>query len=285
MFLFVPRDLYCDAVFDVNIDSREMVVPGALFDLNVVGDIIESTVAVGTFISSFVYKEFFYESEWDGTVFDLNTVNAFDRWSAHPYNDSLHKLSNVTCMINLALVPMVFFGTELLIGNADMKNVLVLTKLYGDAFLFSYGVKNWINVAVRRYRPYMYFENPNYKEISNGEFEWAFPSGHTKAAFMTATFMHYTLCQYYPDSVWKWPVIGVSYAVASLTGVLRVMSGCHFFSDVLVGAVIGATCGVVFPLMHRNGTPSVGQNAAQRSEGRAAAVFNRQPILGLTLAL
>ena len=44
-----------------------------------------------------------------------------------------------------------------------------------------------------------------------------------------------------PDSKWKVPVIAASYSLAALTGILRVASGEHFASDVLVGALFAAT--------------------------------------------
>ena len=251
IFIFLyPEKASADGLVNVVIPERELVVSNTPLDLYLPGDIIESAISVGTFVSSFAYKKFFVKSDWDGQKLDLDTVPAFDRWSAHPYNHSLDLAGDVTSLFNLVLVPLSFFGSELLIGNIAFSDVMVLTKLYGDAFLFSYGVKNWLNVAVNRYRPYMYFDDPYYDEIKDGEYKWSFPSGHVKAAFMTATFMHYTLCQYFPDSVWKWPVIAVSYAAATLTGVLRVLSGNHFFTDVLSGAAIGVASTLAILVLH-----------------------------------
>jgi len=242
--------LHAEGLVNLIIPSQEQIVSEIPFKLALVPDIIESTVALSTFASSFIYKGFFNVSDWDGVKPDINNVPAFDRWLARPYNHSLDLASDVVTMVNLALMPLAFFGTELVIGNVEFTDVLVLTKLYGDAFFLSYGIKNWMNIGFNRYRPYMYFDNPNEDEISNGEFEWSFPSGHTKAAFMTATFLNYVLCQCYPESVWKWPVIGGAYTVAFVSGALRVMAGSHFLSDVIAGAAIGSFFGFIIPYMH-----------------------------------
>ena len=56
--------------------------------------------------------------------------------------------------------------------------------------------------------------------------------------------------KYFPESKWKVPVIIGSYTLATLSGTLRILSGSHFFSDVLVGATIGSAIGITVPLLH-----------------------------------
>ena len=43
---------------------------------------------------------------------------------------------------------------------------------------------------------------------------------------------------------------GISFGIAALTGALRMASGNHYFTDVLVGALIGTSCGFLVPFMH-----------------------------------
>ena len=66
----------------------------------------------------------------------------------------------------------------------------------------------------------------------NGE-EESFPSGHTAKAFMGATLLAH---EYGNRSIWI-PIVG--YAVATATGVMRVLNNWHYTSDVLVGAAVG----------------------------------------------
>jgi membrane-associated phospholipid phosphatase len=60
----------------------------------------------------------------------------------------------------------------------------------------------------------------------------SFPSGHTSAAFTTAT----SLALYYP----KWYVITPAYIWAVSVGWGRMYQGVHYPSDVLVGAIVGS---------------------------------------------
>ena len=61
---------------------------------------------------------------------------------------------------------------------------------------------------------------------------YSFPSGHTSAAFCTAT----SLSLLFP----KWYVIVPSYLYAATVGYARMYQGVHYPSDVLAGAVVGA---------------------------------------------
>lgn len=61
---------------------------------------------------------------------------------------------------------------------------------------------------------------------------YSFPSGHTSAAFNTAT----SLCLRYP----KWYVVAPSCIWASSVGYARIYQGVHYPTDVLAGALVGA---------------------------------------------
>lgn len=67
----------------------------------------------------------------------------------------------------------------------------------------------------------------------DGSDDSSFPSGHSAAAFASATFLE----EEYGYRNRLYPIAG--YAVASITGMLRILKDRHFISDVLVGAGIG----------------------------------------------
>lgn len=68
---------------------------------------------------------------------------------------------------------------------------------------------------------------------------WSFPSGHTSSsfAFATAVFANNK----------KWGI--GAYVLAAVIGFSRIYLGVHYFSDVLVGAVVGVIYGVVGALV------------------------------------
>ncbi len=95
--------------------------------------------------------------------------------------------------------------------------------LFGAANLLGTGVTSWLKRRVRDARPY----DPAVRS--------SFPSYHTTQAFVGAT----VLAEEYggrPGGGW---LIAGGYAMATATGVLRLLNNQHWSSDVLVGAGIG----------------------------------------------
>jgi hypothetical protein len=79
---------------------------------------------------------------------------------------------------------------------------------------------NGVKYTVRRMRPDMSARN-------------SFPSGHTATAFMSATMLHM-------EYGWRSPWISAAgYAMATTTALSRVVNDKHWFSDIVMGALIG----------------------------------------------
>ena len=93
--------------------------------------------------------------------------------------------------------------------------------LTADAFavIMMAAVVNGLKYSINRTRP-------------NGR-NASFPSGHTATAFTGATLLAH---EYGHRSVWI-PIAG--YALATTTGVMRVLNNRHYVSDVIVGAAVG----------------------------------------------
>jgi undecaprenyl-diphosphatase len=96
----------------------------------------------------------------------------------------------------------------------------------------------------------MYFEGAPREDIERGDYAASFFSGHTTMAFNGAVFASTVFCAYFPDSAWRLPVVAGSLSLAVATGVMRMAAGCHFFSDVLTGALIGSVTGFLVPFIH-----------------------------------
>lgn len=168
------------------------------------------------------------------------SVFAADADHARPYNKGLDRAGTV-----LQLSTMAFAAVLLKEGLSEYPIIGVMGI---ETLGLTYGVKELLKHVVERQRPYTYFPGAPIEDF--GEWAMSFPSGHTALAFSFATFTSYVFCKYNPDSKAKLPVCITSYALACATGLLRVVSGSHFVTDVLAGAAIGVAIGFVVPFIH-----------------------------------
>ena len=137
------------------------------------------------------------------------------------------------CKLNANSVTMVNFGAPLVVFSAGViKHDKKMQKDAADmmgAFALSSVVTHLAKNAFHKERPYERYSQITKRSSGGG---YSFPSGHTSAAFTTATSI--SLC--YP----KWYVIAPAYIWAGSVGYSRVYQGVHYPSDVLAGAVVGA---------------------------------------------
>lgn len=119
--------------------------------------------------------------------------------------------------MGLILVPSLAFGATFYFDDAEGR--IQFYKSFATNLIVTFGLKK----AIDKKRP-------------NGKDE-SFPSGHTSAAFQSATFLHqrYGLTLGLP-----------AYAVATFVGYSRIESDNHHFEDVLAGAFVGAASSLFF---------------------------------------
>ena len=181
---------------------------------------------------------------YDETVYSRSSVNAFDRKLMRPYS-KIHDGAADFLLIASAVTPVMLLST-------DKEEWFTNGVMYLETILIANGLKETLKLAVNRPRPYMYTGSVDLPEsdLNDGGWTKSFPSGHTTLAFASATFLTYTFCRYFRHSPWRIPVSIGSYALATGVAVLRVSSGSHFLSDVLVGAAIGSAVGFLVPFLH-----------------------------------
>lgn len=169
-------------------------------------------------------------------------LNFLDKAAVFGYDGVLDKVSTIAT-IGVLAIPGVY---SLLKGDAMWGYGL----MYFESIAMTYGLKELAKNLVVRERPYVYGENAPSEEFYNGDYCRSFPSGHTALAFASATFL--TMVMGFDDSAspWRLPVCIGSYAVALGVAASRVLSGNHYITDVLVGALLGTACGAVVPLLH-----------------------------------
>lgn len=123
-------------------------------------------------------------------------------------------------------IPIGIAVTGFIMHDEQLKNDALFM---GAAFLASSLVTQCTKKIVNRRRPFEKYSFIIKRDDESGGL--SFPSGHTSAAFCTAT----SLALRYR----KWTVIAPAYVFAASVGWARMYQGVHYPSDVLAGALVG----------------------------------------------
>ncbi|MBO4351302.1 MAG: phosphatase PAP2 family protein [Proteobacteria bacterium] len=139
-------------------------------------------------------------------------------------------------------------GLEDRIGNFGA-DALLLT----ESLTISSLVNQFVKFGVGRARPFTIRNDPNmYKDRADDNL--SFYSGHTNMAFVlvvsAGTIAH---IRNYDAEPYIW---GFGIPVALLVAYARIAAQKHYFTDVLIGAVVGSAIGFAVPWLHRNTSKS-----------------------------
>lgn len=137
------------------------------------------------------------------------------------------------------------YGTALGAGGEGDDLLVITGSLLATAALTD-AAKGFFN----RPRPYAHFCEPSSREdLEQPDAHRSFFSGHASKAFAGAvaagTLAHY---RGLPNEGWVW---SAGLAMATTTGLLRIVADKHYATDVAAGAVTGALVGWLLPRLHR----------------------------------
>lgn len=177
---------------------------------------------------------------------DGNNVNAFDRFAAGTYRES-HLLPSDLTLFAAFGAPL-----ALLIDDRIREDWETIAIMYFEMGLLSNFTPSYGKGSVKRYRPYVYNISAPMEERHDVESLRSFFSGHATRAFAAGVMTAIMYEDYFPDSEYRTAVWIASVGLASSSAILRVTSGAHFPTDVLVGAAIGSGIGYLIPYIHRN---------------------------------
>ena len=201
---------------------------------------------------------------WGGTSFIGNTqapfcggtntppcdsagVNAFDKIAIGQSSAGARTAANI-----ISFVPIAYIALDIIdVGPRHWKTYLTDLWVVAEALAWNGAFQDIVRRAVRRPRPFLYTPGQYASERDSADSGFSFFSGHTSFAFALAVSCSYTFTLRHPHSKWRWLVWPALMAIASVEPVLRVYSGDHFPTDVIVGAVAGSAIGLCFPAVHR----------------------------------
>jgi len=219
------------------------------------------TLSIGGELAVLAGQHYFSKPDITNQEFDaaqlpssINSINALDRWALRlkvPTVDYTWTAVGIQAACSIAPLALLF-------GERYRKNWDDLVLMYMETnalatcmFQFSPFGPFFQN----RFRPAVYYAKDSvarFNEKNGGERNSLF-SGHENVAAASLYFMAKVYCDYNPQ-IKGWDKIGI-YALASvpplIMGCFRIIALRHFPTDVIVGGIIGGTCGILVPELHR----------------------------------
>jgi membrane-associated phospholipid phosphatase len=156
---------------------------------------------------------------------DINILKNINLNRNEKLDPSLRFISNSVNPVSIG-APIVILAVGLIEKDHDLTHRGLLI---GETILVSTLITKGLKYSVNRQRPFDTY--PFIVQVIPVDSP-SFPSGHTSAAFATAT----SLSLAFP----KWYVIAPTFVWASAVGYSRMALGVHYPSDVLVGALVGS---------------------------------------------
>ncbi|MDD5307132.1 MAG: phosphatase PAP2 family protein [Deltaproteobacteria bacterium] len=202
---------------------------------------------------------------------DPSDVNAFDRAVIGNDSAAARTASDVFLGAGTAL-PFALDLLDVAVSSpADGTYGLVTdTLVLAETVTVDMGITNVVKYTVRRQRPFTYDTGSTDAERADVDSSFSFWSAHTSTTFAMATAYSYLFMMRHPGSPLIAPCWILTELMAATTGVLRVVAGKHFYTDVIAGAVSGVAIGYFVPLVHTRGAGKFSTSVSWRLVPQAA---------------
>ena len=191
----------------------------------------------------------------DGELNNLNTaaLNGFERWALHQKPELSGKYDKAS---DYALQGTILASGLLALDKHVRKDGLRILLMYAETHAVTFSLYNFSPFGPtfqNKLRPAVYYPQIGDEARRSGNNRNSMYSGHTASAACAAFFAAKVYNDYHPEfSFGKKYLIYTAAAIPPLVqGYLRMKALKHFPSDILIGYIIGATCGVAVPEMHR----------------------------------
>lgn len=173
---------------------------------------------------------------------------AFDEYVWDNFSSSAAKTADLTATL-VALAPLTLELARPLDRRAADRAFI-----YSEALSVNLLLMQTVKLLVQRPRPYTHNANPAIQEYAAAEGDDAylsFFSGHASTAFTAAVAGSFLFALSSTDLNSRAIVWGLELGLAAMTADLRVRAGKHYYTDVFVGALVGAAVGTLVPLLHQ----------------------------------
>lgn len=168
------------------------------------------------------------------------TVNALDCVAIDNFSATADATSDALFVTSIAAPVALELGRGL--DDDSARRGIAYGSAVGSTALLALVTK----LTVRRERPYTHNPDPDVQRFAKAAYDrdHSFFSGHTSIAFAAATSSGVLHNAVATGDRTRYGIWATSGALAAATGMLRVRSGRHYPTDVLVGAAVGTAAGI-----------------------------------------
>ncbi len=185
---------------------------------------------------------------------DPNDVNDFDRDSIVPIEKS--RSGDIMVAVSYLLPLSVFARDD---TERDWHTIGVM---WLEATALNLGLNGVVKTTALRTRPYAYDPDTPLDDKTTKSARLSFYSGHTASAACNCFFVARVFSEYVENRRAEIAMWTAAAAYPAVTGFLRVDTGHHFRTDIIVGYVAGALAGYLVPEFHRVADDRVGLRPA-----------------------
>jgi hypothetical protein len=176
---------------------------------------------------------------------DISSVNSFDRKTVSSYSIDANNCSDHLQIIGWVM-PFAFA-----IPKETRKDFWTIGLMTLETVLLTNGVTSILKGSTQRIRPYAYNEDAPIDAKTKVETKLSFFSGHTSNYAALSFFSAKIIADYSDKNKVKILAFSTAAVSSAYMGYLRVKSGNHFMTDVIVGYAVGAAIGIAIPHLHK----------------------------------
>jgi membrane-associated phospholipid phosphatase len=136
------------------------------------------------------------------------------------------------------------------VGLGVDERFLNASVVYAETLSANLVLNSFTKLVFRRPRPYSQRLRALGRASSDDDLNVSFYSGHSSMSFAAAVSGSYLFAEAAPSRASRYVMWGTELTLASAVAGLRVRAGKHYFSDVIVGGLVGAGLGVAVPVLH-----------------------------------
>lgn len=167
-------------------------------------------------------------SETELSLLHKNEIPSFDRWAWSPYSSELKDLSDYSAYLTIGVTAYFAYDDVFWFDNLMVFSQIMITQS---------AVAKWTKTITNRYRPFVYDANVSSGKKQERNSQHSFYSMHSSTVFAASTFAYYYHSSLHGQDLTAATLL---YTPSVATAILRVVSGNHFVSDVVAGALVGS---------------------------------------------